>query len=341
MATKIKDEVETAVINPSCLPWYKPFLKQIGQLQNQQRLPHAILMTLPGEADELAFIWHLSMFLLCKNNDSEQPCGECSSCHLMLVNNYPDFKLVGLQQDDKTKKVSKNIKIEQIREVIHEVYLTRSYDNLKIIAIYPADKMSHAGANSLLKTLEEPASQVLIILATHNPGKIPVTLRSRCQQWDPGLPTQAESLAWLQTQGLDQDLANQHLELANDDPTLALKLKNIGYLEIVSGFKQQFARYLKNQVDVTQLVQTLVSNEISIIRKIISMVIKAYCYQFSGFQGQQVTTNTTNKSAAQAMLALLSQSERQLMTEENNLDIQLQLEDVLISVKQIITRSHQ
>jgi len=340
MATSIKEEVETAVIKPSCLPWYKPFLRQINELQSQQRLPHAILMSLPGEADELEFIWHLSMFLLCKNSHSEQPCGECSSCHLMLSNTYPDFKLVGLQRDDKTNKINKNIKIEQIREVIHEVYLTRSYDNLKIIVIYPAEKMSHAGANSLLKTLEEPASQVLIILATHMPGKIPVTLRSRCQQWDPGLPTQTESLEWLLAQGFDEDLANQHLELANGDPTLALRLKKIGYLQIVSGFKQQFARYLKNQIDVTQLTQTLISNELSIIRKLISMVIKAYCYQYSGFQGQQATTNTINKNAAQEMIALLSQAGRQLMTEENNLDIKLQLEDVLISVKQIINRSH-
>ena len=339
MATSIKDEVETAVTKPSCLPWYKPFLKQINELQNQQRLPHAILMSLPGEADELEFIWHLSMFLLCRNSRSGQPCGECSSCHLMLVNTYPDFKLVGLQRDDKTNKINKNIKIEQIRKIIHEVYLTRSYDNLKIIAIYPADKMSHAGANSLLKTLEEPASQVLIILATHKPGKIPVTLRSRCQQWNPGLPAQAESMEWLQAQGLDQDLAHQHLELANNDPTLALKLKNIGYLEIVSGFKQQFARYLKNQIDVTSLTQTLTTNEISITRRLISMVIKAYCYQYSGYQGQQATISTINKTAAQAMIALLSQSERQLMTEENNRDIQLQLEDVLISLKQIINRS--
>ena len=128
--------------------------------------------------------------------------------------------------------------------------------------------------------------------------------------------------------------------MANDDPTLALKLKEIGYLEIVSGFKQKFSGYLKNQIGVTQLAQALINNEISIIRRLISMVIKAYCYQYSGFQGQQATVDTINKSAAQAMLTLLSQSERQLMTEENNLDIQLQLEDVLISVKQIINRSH-
>jgi len=340
MAAEAKKEIESAVIKPSCLPWYRPFLQQITELHQQQRLPHAILMSLPGEADELEFIWHLSMVLLCQNTQTERPCGECSSCHLMLSNTYPDFKLVGLEHDEKTKKLNKNIKIEQIREVIHEVYLTRSYDNLKIIAIYPADKMSHAGANSLLKTLEEPAANVFIVLATHNPGKIPVTLRSRCQHWNPALPNPDESLNWLQSQGMADELARQHLELANNDPILAFKLNSIGYLEIVADFKQQFSRYLKNQIDVTQLTQKLTTYELAIVRRLISMVIKAYCYQYSGFQGQQATPGTTNKAAAQAMIALLAETERQLMTEENNLDIKLQLEDVLISVKQIITRSH-
>ena len=340
MATNATDEVEATIIKPACLPWYQPFLKQINELRQQQRLPHAILMSLPGEANESQFIWHLSMLLLCQQVQDEHPCGECSSCQLMLANTYPDFKMVGLEYDEKNKKLNKNIKIEQIRQLIHEVFLTRSYDNLKIVVIYPAEKMSIAGANSLLKTLEEPAQQVLIILATHSPGKIPVTLRSRCQQWNPAIPNQSESLEWLQSQGLDQDVARQYLQLANNDPLLALKLKDIEYQEIVSEFKQQFARYLKNQLEVSRLAQYLAANEIALIRRLINMVIKAYCYQFSGYQGQQASPNTRNKSAAQAMIDLLGQTERQLMIEENNLDIQLQLEDVLISVKQIINRSH-
>ncbi len=162
----MSEDIENTLINPDCPPWYAGLISQLNDLQKQKRLPHAILLSLPGESGELGFLWHLSMSLLCGNNQDGHPCGECSSCHLMLANTYPDFKLVSLQYDEGKKKLNKNIKIEQIRELIHEAYLTRSYDNLKIAVIYPADKMSIAGANSLLKTLEEPAEHALIIVAT-------------------------------------------------------------------------------------------------------------------------------------------------------------------------------
>ena len=141
-------------------------------------------------------------------------------------------------------------------------------------------------------------------------------------------------------EGLEQADAETHLQYANNDPSLALVLKEKDYATIVDQFKRQFGQYLSNNLDISKLCQSITKLDIVLIRRLIKMVISAYCYQYSGFQGQQATTNTINKSAAQAMIALLSQSERQLMTEENNLDIQLQLEDVLISVKQIINRSH-
>ncbi len=333
----MNEKQESSTIKPACLPWYKPFLAQLRGLKQQQRLPHAILLSIPGEQSHTDFLWYLSMVLLCENSQHEAPCGECSSCQLMVANTYPDFKLVSLEHDEKKKKINKNIKIEQVRNLIHEVYLTRSYDNLKIVVIYPADKMSIAGANSLLKTLEEPAAQVVIILATHHSGKIPVTIRSRCQQWNLDNPERTEALAWLQQQGMNDDAAIQYLEFADGDPLAAINLKEIGFIDMLGEFKQHFTQYLKNQIDVTKLCQLLTTNDVSLTRRLISMVIKAYCFQFCGLQGQQPMLR---KKSAQAMMDLLKRSEQQLMIEDNNLDLQLQLEDVLISVKQIITSNH-
>ncbi len=194
--------------------------------------------------------------------------------------------------------------------------------------------MSIAGANSLLKTLEEPAKHTLIILATHRPGKIPVTIRSRCQQWNLQLPSTDEALEWLHLEGLDGEVATQYLDLAGGDPLLAVKLYAIEYVDLVTGFKQRFAQYLKNQIDVVKLSQFLAANDNNLVRRLVSMVIKAYCHQFSGLQDAGI-----NKTSACAMLDLMVQIDHQLMIEENNLDMQLQLEDVLISIKQIIVRS--
>ncbi|MCP4488693.1 MAG: hypothetical protein GY820_15465 [Gammaproteobacteria bacterium] len=328
---------EYPTIKPACLPWYKTFLAQLSGLKRQQRLPHAMLLSIPGEQNHTDLLWYIAMSLLCEGTHHEPHCGECSSCRLMLANTYPDFKLVSLEYNDKSKLLNKNIKIEQIRDLIHEVYLTRSYDNLKIVVIYPADKMSIAGANSLLKTLEEPAERVIIILATHHSGKIPVTIRSRCQQWNLDNPETPEALAWLQQQGMDDEVAEQYLDFAGGDPLGAVNLRETGFIDLFGDFKQHFSKYLKNQIDVTKLCQLLSANDVSLTRRIISKVIKAYCFQFCGLQGQQ---STVKKKAAQAMIDLLKRSEQRLMIEENNLDLQLQLEDVLISVKQIITSSH-
>lgn len=323
-----------SLIEPINRIWYQPVLSQLVKLQIQQRLPHAILLSMPGKTNELAFLWHLSMTLLCQNRDNDQPCQTCSSCQLMLANTYPDCQLVTLEYDGDQKKLNKNIKIGQVRHLIHTVYLTRNYDNVKIAVLYPADKMSIASANSLLKTLEEPADNTLIILASHQLGKIPVTVRSRCQQWTMPLPSTDEALAWLQTEGLDNAQAAQYLELAGGDPLLAAQLSTTQYLDLVGEFKKQFNDYLKNQTDVITLCELLLDHDISLIRRLIARVMQTYTQKYMGLYNSPI-----DKKRAQTMLDLMQQSEQQLMIEDNNLDRRLQLEDVLISVRQIITRN--
>jgi len=83
----------------------------------------------------------------------------------------------------------------------------------------------------------------------------------------------------------------------------------------------------------------LLKEDIALIRRLVKMVINAYCYQLSGLSTSIQTGADSRKLAAREMLSLSGLAERQLMTEENNLNFQIQLEDVLISLKQIIKRS--
>jgi len=327
---------QNSKIEPLCLPWHRPLLNQLVSLKQQQRLPHAILIDAKSEVDGAEFLWHLAMLLLCDEANDAVPCGECHSCHLMLANTYPDFKYLSLLYDDKKKKLNKNIKIEQIRNLINEVNLTASYDNLKIFAIHPADKMNIESANSLLKTLEEPSARVLILLMTSRKGKLPVTVRSRCQIWPLEHPQNEESQYWLLGQGMDADEIDQYLKYAAGDPQLALNLKNKDYAGMVDNFKQQFSQYLNNEVDVSILASKLVASGAPLVRRLIKMVIDAYCYQLCGLSTKNDTHAELQKGAAQNAITLSGQVHRQLMVEENNLNFQLQLEDVLISLKQII-----
>ena len=170
---------EQDIIEPvigEALPWQRPLVQKLGSLRQQHRLPHALLIELQTQVDSRAFGWYLVMALLCESPEDGNPCQVCPACALMRANNYPDFTFTTLLENDKTHKLNKDIKIDQIRRLIHQLSLTDSRQGGKFALIYPAEKMNPSAANSLLKTLEEPSSNSTLILLTHNPGRLPVTI---------------------------------------------------------------------------------------------------------------------------------------------------------------------
>ena len=195
--------------------------------------------------------------------------------------------------------------------------------------------MSIAGANSILKTLEEPAPHSLIVLLTHNKGKVPVTIRSRCQVLTLEHPARKIALDWLEQKGLNDTESNQYLDFATGDPLLALDLLAKQYASVVKQFKTQFGLYIKHEIDIIKLCSTLIALDVSLVRRLIKMVLRAYSLQFSGLSEKAIKPNI-QKKAGQQILALSKQLEQQLMVEENNLNLQIQLEDVLISLRQIL-----
>jgi DNA polymerase-3 subunit delta' len=325
-------------IEPQFLPWQADILQRALSLQQQQHLPHAVLIGTSSEQDISDFARYLSMLLLCDRLSGLTVCGVCEACRMMQADTYADFNWVTQEYNEKTKKLNKNINIEQIRKLIHEVHLTPQYERLKIAAIYPAEAMNKSSANALLKTLEEPAPRVLIMLLTHNPGRIPVTLRSRCQSWSINPPTREQALTWLHEQGIEGQTADSYLEFASGDPALALELKQRDYASLVTQFKSRFSQFLRGDLSVSVLCRGLLSSEISTIRRLINLLLNAYCYRSSGVDADARSRPGVDRPGAQALLDLRLRAQYQLQIEENNLDLQLQLEDVLISLKQILTR---
>ena len=320
------------------LPWQTPILEHALGLKTRERLPHAVLIDNASCEDTSPLILQLATLLLCDAPEGLAACGACEACRMMRAGTYADFALVSLNVDDKTKKISKNIKIEQIRDLIHELYLTHHYRRLKIAAIYPAEAMSLAGANALLKTLEEPADGVLILLVTHNRGRVPITLRSRCQHWRVDLPDRATASAWLRQKGLSDDNVDRYLDYAGGDAELALELERQGYAEKVDQFKQQLGAFLRGDLGVNRLGQDLGALEPATLRLLIGMTLGAYCYRDSGVDAGANPVDGGDRRRVQQLLDLRLRAQKQLLAEENNLDLRLQLEDVLISMKQILTR---
>lgn len=106
---------------------------------------------------------------------SDEACGTCPSCRKIAGGNHPDIHLLEPLPD------KRDISIEQIRNLQHDLSLRPYEAPRKACIIEPAERMNPSSANALLKTLEEPPGDALIILITENAGQLLPTIRSRCQ----------------------------------------------------------------------------------------------------------------------------------------------------------------
>ena len=153
---------------------------------------------------------------LCQQSDGEDPCGTCNSCRSFLQQAHGDFLRVTRQEG----KVA--IGIEQIRDATRFVQQTPLYGQSKVLLIEAAERMTLAAANSLLKTLEEPAGNTLILLASSGVWRLPATVRSRCQRVMIPRPTEDEALTWLSAQvACDASETLDRLTAAHGRPIVA------------------------------------------------------------------------------------------------------------------------
>ena len=173
-------------------PWWMPVLSGSGTPATSHG--HAFLLV-SMDLDEASVLGGLlAARHLCQRSDGVDPCGECSSCRSFLQQAHGDFLRVS-RQEGKTA-----IGIEQIRDATRFVQQTPLYGRSKVLLIEAAERMTLAAATSLLKTLEEPAGNTLILLASSEVWRLPATVRSRCQRVMMPCPTEEEALSWLSTQ---------------------------------------------------------------------------------------------------------------------------------------------
>ena len=328
----MKNEISPSEpILAEALDWQKPLVQELLELKQRQRLPHALMIELNTAVDSRAFGWYLASALLCQAPLVDSPCGRCPSCSLMQANSYPDFSFATLEVDDKTHKLNKVIKIQQIRKLIYRMTLTNNLQGGKIALLYPAEKLNQAAANSLLKTLEEPSADSILILLTHNAGRLPITIRSRCQRWVLQNPAHGIASSWLQQQGLQSAQLDACLELAHNDAQLALELHRQGFIQQLDEFSELLQKYLSDRIDVVSLVKQL---KVSDSRKL-SLILKTEIQRrMVGLLSNK--PDPALKQSLRGLLDLTKKIDRVLQVEDNNLNLLLQLEDVLISLKQII-----
>ncbi|MDX1625407.1 MAG: DNA polymerase III subunit delta' [Wenzhouxiangellaceae bacterium] len=199
------------------LPWLEPDCRRIEAAIDAERLGHAPLLLGSSGVGKRALAEWLARRLLCAEPGPEGACGRCKSCRLIESGTHPDFFRVGVLED-KTE-----ILVDQVREFIESITLTPALGDRRVGLIDPADRLNENAANALLKTLEEPAGNVWIVLVTEREDRLPVTIRSRCQRLYVPVPDRRAALDWLSARHDDHDAAELDLalDLADGAPLLA------------------------------------------------------------------------------------------------------------------------
>ncbi|MDS4027679.1 MAG: DNA polymerase III subunit delta' [Candidatus Contendobacter sp.] len=199
------------------LPWHRDLWWRLQQRRVAGRLPHALLLAGPAGLGKGLFARRLARAGLCDHPDTEgEACGQCRSCRLFRAGSHPDYNVVQPAEDGKV------IKVDQIRELCAFLGYTTQYGGYKIALLEPADRLNVHAANCLLKTLEEPPGNCLLLLVTAQPARLPATVRSRCQKLGFEPPAPAVAIPWLAARVADGLEPAVLLDIAGGAPLAAL-----------------------------------------------------------------------------------------------------------------------
>jgi DNA polymerase-3 subunit delta' len=229
------------------LTWLARPWQQLNQARVQGRLPHALLIKGQNGVGKRMLAEQLAAALLCEQADAGgQPCGHCHSCGWLQAGTHPDLSWITPEETGKA------IKIDQIRALNTALAMTSHAGRYKIAIIQPADAMNVNAANSLLKTLEEPAANTLLLLLTAVPGRLPATIRSRCQQLEVATPDADSAQRWLVAEGVDPDSSVRYLKLANGAPLQARQMANTDDSAVRDQRLEQLQAIFTGQLDPVQ-----------------------------------------------------------------------------------------
>jgi DNA polymerase-3 subunit delta' len=228
-------------------PWLAGAREQWSAALQGGRLPHALLLYGSAGLGKGALAEWIARATLCEHSE-RAPCGECTSCTLHEAGSHPDLRRVYVEIG------KKQVAIDDVRDLIGALALKSYRGGRKVGIVDPADAMNVNGANALLKTLEEPSPNTLLILVVARGDRLPATIASRCQRLRIAPPPSATAVAWLGRQQRGVDWSGP-LALAGGAPLRALALVQGGGAELEREMAEWPALLSRPDADVVGLAE--------------------------------------------------------------------------------------
>jgi DNA polymerase-3 subunit delta' len=234
----------------------------------------------------------------------------------------------------------KAVLVDQIRRLPGFLSLKSQYGAPKVVILPEADRMNVSAANSLLKTLEEPPGDSLMLLVAALPSRLPATIRSRCQSLHVPQPARPIALQWLRRQGLG-DQAAYLLAAAEGRPLLALSLRESSLPERRLAVARALPDLAAGRCDPSALAEAWVETQpgpLPTLRCIMSVTRDALRQSFDGDAGSlenpdlaEFSTQLARSVSASDLARRLGESERLHTWLESPVVPRLQFEDLLLA----------
>ena len=229
------------------MAWHRDNWQQLSQRLADNQLPHALLLRGQSGVGKREFALAFAQYVLCQEKASGAVCGRCRNCQLNKAGTHPDLLLI------EPEERGKQIKVAQVRAMIEFTEKTPQQGGFRVVVLCPAEAMNISSANALLKCLEEPGRDTLMLLVSQQVSSLLPTIRSRCQQVLFSRPSTEEALLWLQGHVPDAEKARILLQLAAGEPSTALRYEQEGLLDQREVMKTGLAGLTRGKVTPAEL----------------------------------------------------------------------------------------
>ena len=229
-------------------PWHQKTWDKFSAARTRNHLPHALLVTGEEGIGKNQFAEKLVQSLLCHQPINNKPCEQCNGCKTFSAGSNPDFMEIKVAED------KKQIGVDQIRALSKFITLSRSFDSYRVILLHPVEAMNANAANSLLKSLEEPADNTVIILLATSLNQIIPTIKSRCQLLSLPKPSHQQAIDWLQINAPDLKNAKARLDLSFGRPLIAIET-NEADISQAADFAKDILQIVEERKSITEVAK--------------------------------------------------------------------------------------